>query len=77
MLEAVVVTLIVGVAAVFVVRFLYREFSGADTGCECKASGCADSCASAETCVEIFTEDLIKRAEKAATENQTIRKSET
>ena len=68
MLEAVVVTLIVGVAAFFVVRFLYREFSGTDTGCECKATGCGDSCASADSCVEIFTEDLIQRAEKATKE---------
>jgi hypothetical protein len=66
MLEAVVVTLIVGVAAVFVVRLLYREWSGTDTGCECKASGCGDSCASAGSCVEVFTEDLFKRAEKSA-----------
>lgn len=76
MLEAVVVTLIVGVAAVFVVRFLYREWSGTETGCECKASGCGDSCASADSCVEIFTDDLIKRAEKAAADNQTITKLE-
>lgn len=77
MLEAVVVTLIVGVAAVFVGRFLYREWSGAETGCECKASGCGDSCASADTCVEIFTEDLYKRAEKADRGHRTISKSNT
>ena len=77
MLEAVVVTLIVGIAAVFVVRFLYREFRGTDSGCECKASGCGDTCASADSCVEVFTEDLFKRAEKAAKENQTVTKLET
>jgi hypothetical protein len=69
MLEAVIVTLIVGVAAVFVVRFLYREWKGTDAGCDCKASGCADSCASSETCVEVFTDDLMKRAAKAHKEN--------
>lgn len=72
MLEAVVVTLIVGVAAVFVVRLLYREWSGADTGCECKSSGCGDSCTSADSCVELFTEDLMKRAEKAAQEKKSF-----
>ena len=66
MLEAVVVTLIVGVAAAFVVRFLYREWSGSDSGCECKATGCGDSCASADSCVEVFTDDLMKRAERVA-----------
>ena len=77
MLEAVVVTLIVGVAAVFVVRFLYREWSGTETGCECKAPGCGDSCASADSCVDVFTEDLLKRAENAAKDNPTITKLET
>lgn len=70
MLEAVFVTLIVGVAAAFVVRFLYREWSGTETGCECKTAGCGDSCASADSCGEIFTEDLMKRAEKATQERK-------
>ena len=76
MMEAVIVTLIVGVAAVFVVRLLYREWSGKDTGCECKTSGCGDSCASADSCGEVFTEDLLRRSEQAAKERHTITQSE-
>jgi hypothetical protein len=64
MLEAVVVFLIVGIAAVFVGRFLYREWSFKNAGCECKTPGCTDSCATAESCAEVFNTDLIKRAEE-------------
>lgn len=64
MLEAVIVIMIVGAAAAFVVRFLYREWSLKNTGCECKTPGCADSCATAESCAEVFSADLTKRAEE-------------
>lgn len=50
MLDTIIVAVIVAVAAVFIGRRLFRQFTSKETACNCSGCGQAGSCQSAGNC---------------------------